>query len=249
VFAINRYLNKRISVYVFTVALLLAVGSYFETSFSSFAATSPVPSPESTPREELGAMVKQPSPTIWTSPIQMTLEDQHKSPKITKAADEVSEPAPQPHPEPAKPTSKVISKSGLSEVHIAELFKGTALSGQALEEPILEIEDKYGINAYFTIAIIKLESGHGKSRLAKHKNNLFGLNAIDGDAFDMAMDFPTKADCVREFGRIIAKGYLDKGYTTVDKVAGKYCSANTRWARLVKSIMRTDYRKAVDLSV
>lgn len=144
--------------------------------------------------------------------------------------------------EPDKPTSKVKSNSGLTEQHIAEIFEGTALEGQGLEEAVLEVEEEYGINAYFTIAVMKLESGNGNSRLAKKKNNLFGLNAIDGDAFNRAYSFKTKGDSVRKFGELISKNYVGKGYATIEKVADKYAS-NPRWPVLVKSIMNSDFKK------
>ena len=149
---------------------------------------------------------------------------------------------------PAKPTSKVQSKSGLSPQLIAQILKGTELTDHALEEAILEIEDEYGINAYFTIAVMKLESGNGKSRLAKHKNNLFGLNATGGSN-SKAFAFDTKADSVRKFGELIAKAYVGKGYTTIEKVARKYCPANDDWSKLVHRIMKSDHNKLKKLQL
>ncbi|WP_141501219.1 glucosaminidase domain-containing protein [Paenibacillus luteus] len=148
-----------------------------------------------------------------------------------------------PDEEPTQPTSIVESESGLTEEHIAKIFEGTALSGEDLEQAILEIEEEYGINAYFTIAVMKLESGNGKSRLAKNKNNLFGLNAIDGDKYNKAFSFETKGDSVRKFGQLLSRNYVGKGLTTIEKVAKKYCPANSKWPSLVKSIMKSDYRK------
>lgn len=144
--------------------------------------------------------------------------------------------------EPRKPTSSVKSASGLSEADIADILEDTDLADQGLEEAILDIESEYGINAYFTIAVMKLESGNGESRLAKRKNNLFGLNAIAGDAFNKALSFETKADCVEMFGQLIAEKYVDRGYTTVEKIAKKYCPANSKWPSHVKNIMAKDYR-------
>ena len=142
-----------------------------------------------------------------------------------------------------KPTSIVESDSGLTEAHIAKIFEGTALSGHNLEQAILEIEEEYGINAYFTIAVMKLESGNGKSYLAKKKNNLFGLNAIDGNKYNKAFSFKTKGDSVRKFGQLLSRNYVNKGLTTIEKVARKYCPANSRWSSLVKNIMKRDYNK------
>ena len=142
-----------------------------------------------------------------------------------------------------KPTSIVESDSGLTEAHIAKIFEGTALSGHNLEQAILEIEEEYGINAYFTIAVMKLESGNGKSYLAKKKNNLFGLNAIDGNKYNKAFSFKTKGDSVRKFGQLLSRNYVNKGLTTIEKIARKYCPANSRWSSLVKNIMKRDYNK------
>ncbi|TDF99453.1 glucosaminidase domain-containing protein [Paenibacillus piri] len=145
--------------------------------------------------------------------------------------------------EPAKPSSMIKSISGLTEEHIAKIIKDTALEDGGLEEAILEIEKTYGINSYFTIAVMKLESGHGKSEIAKTKNNLFGLNAIDSDSYNQALSFNTKAESVKKFGDIISEFYINQGLTSVEKVAGKYCGANSNWPNLVKSIMNSDYKK------
>src|SRR5690606_37405900 len=77
------------------------------------------------------------------------------------------------HKKLSEPSSKVNTLSGLSEDQIESLFEDSALAGHDLGEAILHIEETYGINAFFTIAVMKLESGHGKSKLAKTKNNLF----------------------------------------------------------------------------
>ncbi|WP_274362314.1 glucosaminidase domain-containing protein [Paenibacillus thermotolerans] len=144
---------------------------------------------------------------------------------------------------PEKPTSFVESDSGLTEEHIAKLFEGTALEGEGLEKAILDVEKNYGINSYFTIAVMKLESGHGKSRIAQNKNNLFGLNATGDNPYKKALSFETKGDSVQKFGHIISEHYLDKGLTSIDKVAQKYCGANPKWPSLVKGIMKSDYKK------
>jgi flagellum-specific peptidoglycan hydrolase FlgJ len=144
---------------------------------------------------------------------------------------------------PSEPTSTVKSDSKLTEEHIAQIFEGSSLADNGLEKTILEIEQEYGINSYFTIAVMKIESGHGKSKIAKEKNNLFGLNAIDSDAYNKAYSFKTKGESVRKFGQLISKYYVDKGYTSVEKVANKYCQANPKWSALVMSIMKSDYKK------
>lgn len=159
------------------------------------------------------------------------------------AIETVTEPSmPKAAAKPGKPTSKVKSVSGLTKAHIEQIFEGTELADDGLEEAVLEIEEEYGINAYFTIAVMKLESGNGKSSLARNKNNLFGLNATGGSN-NKAFSFKTKGDSVRKFGQLLDDYYVDKGYTTIEKVAQKYCPANPKWASLVSGIMKSDYNK------
>jgi len=148
---------------------------------------------------------------------------------------------------PAPLSKKVKSSSGMTKEDIAMLLKGTDLEGHGLEEAILGIEEEHGINALFTIAVMKLESGNGKSKLAREKNNLFGLNATGGKS--KAYRFETKSDSVYKFGSIIAKGYLAKGYSTIEKVGEKYCPANPKWASLIENIMKRDHRKLVGAAV
>ncbi|TVY01928.1 glucosaminidase domain-containing protein [Cohnella terricola] len=167
-------------------------------------------------------------------PIQGGKEDEEER----KAEEGSDKPA-----EPVQPTSTVETLSGLSEENIAVIFEGTALAGHGLEKTVLEVEEDYGINALFTIAVMKLESGNGSSTLAKKKNNLFGLNASGANPHDKAYSFETKGDSVRKFGQLLSNNYVDKGYTTIEKIAGKYCPANSQWPKLVKNIMKKDFRK------
>ncbi|WP_138751243.1 glucosaminidase domain-containing protein [Paenibacillus sinopodophylli] len=181
---------------------------------------------------------RQPTNAIVDRGAEIAQQSEHIEEEITIPDLEISEVE-----ELQAPTSLVKSDSGLTVEHISKIFENTALSGHDLEQAILEIEDEYGINAYFTIAVMKLESGNGKSSLAKRKNNLFGLNAIDGDKYNKAFSFETKSDSVRKFGQLLSKNYVGKGLTTIEKVARKYCPANSKWSSLVKNIMKSDYRK------
>lgn len=144
--------------------------------------------------------------------------------------------------EPHKPFDKVQSPSGLTVEAIEALFKGTGLANQGLEKAIMELEDQYGINAYFTIAVMKLESGNGTSKVAKSRNNLFGLNSNNGTGY---LRFKTKVDSVKRFGQLISKNYIGKGYTTIEKIGRKYCPANSKWPGLVKNVINRDYKRVL----
>jgi Muramidase (flagellum-specific) len=143
------------------------------------------------------------------------------------------------------PLSGVESVSGLTEEEIGVIFEDTDLQGHGLEEAILGIEDEYGINAYFTIAVMKLESGNGESRLAGSKNNLFGMSNGKGGY----LRFKTKADSVRKFGELISENYIGEGYDTIEKISGKYCPPNKEWSALVKNIIKRDRKLLEGASV
>lgn len=187
--------------------------------------------------EDKSKAVETGTETIPTEPAALA------APAAEPARTETEEEAKEQNKVPVVPSSKVETESGLSEEDIARIFKGTDLAEQGLEEAILEVEKMYGINALFTIAVMKLESGNGSSRLAKNKNNLFGLNATGPDPHRKAFAFETKGDSVKKFGQLLADKYVDKGYTTIEKIATKYCPANSKWPSLVKTIMKKDYKK------
>ncbi|MFD1953827.1 glucosaminidase domain-containing protein [Paenibacillus thailandensis] len=184
------------------------------------------------------AAVKQTTPPLHLQTLAGDAQPGQEAAKLTLQQDDTErQPA-----KPAKPTSKVETASDLTEADISELFEGTELEGHGIEEVVLEVEEEYGINALFTIAVMKLESGNGKSKLAKNKNNLFGLNATGGGNHK-AFSFETKGDSVRKFGQLLSKHYVGKGLTTIEKIAKKYCPANPKWASLVMNIMKRDYKK------
>ncbi|MMZ42254.1 Bifunctional autolysin precursor [compost metagenome] len=144
---------------------------------------------------------------------------------------------------PTSPLQTGIHKpSNLSVDEIYQIIKNTNLGGRSTAQAIYDVERENGVNAFFTIAVAKLESGNGNSRLAKGKNNLFGLNAT-GDVYANANRYPTKAASVRSFGHIIERNYIDKGLTTVASVNRKYCPPNPGWKTLVASIVKGDIRK------
>jgi flagellum-specific peptidoglycan hydrolase FlgJ len=140
-----------------------------------------------------------------------------------------------------KPNSKVETSSGLTEEGIKEIFAGTRLAGQGLEKAVLEVEKDYGVNAFFTIAVMKLESGNGGSNIARTRNNLFGLNSSNGTGY---LRFKSKEASVQRFGQLISEHYIGKGYTTIEKIAQKYCPANSKWSSLIKNVMNHDYKSS-----
>ena len=53
-------------------------------------------------------------------------------------------------------------------------------------------------------AICAHESGWGRSKLARERNNLAGLGAYDGREYACGMTFDTRADCIDYLARLLA---------------------------------------------
>lgn len=131
-------------------------------------------------------------------------------------------------------STNINSISGMTLEDIAFLLREYP-AFQGLEETILLCEKKYGVNAYFILGVASQESGFGKSALAQRKNNLFGIGAYDESAFESALAFDTKAECIDYFCTMIAR-YLDNGRTSPSVINEKYAS-DELWASRVASLM------------
>lgn len=127
----------------------------------------------------------------------------------------------------------ITKPSYLSKQEIKSLIKGTALEG--IEDAVKEIEDKYSVNALYTISVAAHESGWGRSHLARTRNNLFGIAAYDSNV-SAAYHFKSKSDCVLYWGKMIKEQYFDRGLKTTHSINTIYAS-DTRWSHKVNSIM------------
>lgn len=134
----------------------------------------------------------------------------------------------------------INEKSNISLGQLQFLLKDTKLSG--IEQAVLDIEEMYSVNAFFTIAVAKLESASGTSKIARNKNNLFGLNAIDGDAYRSAYTFDTPSDSVYYFGKNLERRYFSVGAHSISAINKIYCTSKT-WGGEIKEIMKSDFNK------
>lgn len=71
-----------------------------------------------------------------------------------------------------------------------------------------EAESTYGVNALLTLSVAINESGWGQSRIAKDKNNLFGMGAIDSDPYNGAYKYPSTRESVLDF----TKNFISNQY-------------------------------------
>ncbi len=85
-------------------------------------------------------------------------------------------------------------------------------------------------------AIIRFESGNGKSSAARNKNNFGGLMKRRGGL----QKFETPEKGVEAVAALLAR-YRDSGLTSVESIGRRYCrKSSSRWVRNINS-----YRKAI----
>lgn len=97
--------------------------------------------------------------------------------------------------------------SGLNSERAEALIQGTGLEG--LGKAFVETEEKYQINAYYLIAHAAWESGWGRSRISKEKNNLFGFTAYDSSPYSSARGFSSKQEGIDVVANYIHTHYLN----------------------------------------
>ena len=136
-------------------------------------------------------------------------------------------------------TEDMRKKSQINEDKLKEyLSRVPNLSG--IEGALINAQEEYGVNAILLLAIIRLESGNGRSNLATSKNNLGGL-VSGGYSVTVYRSFDTKDECVIFMAQLLSENYLNdsgkffSGYTLAD-IAKRY-SVSKAWSDLVCSIM------------
>ncbi|WP_461369200.1 glucosaminidase domain-containing protein [Candidatus Darwinibacter acetoxidans] len=118
-------------------------------------------------------------------------------------------------------TMPLLSPSGFSPARFERAFKGTPLAG--IGEALVQAEAETGINALVLAAIAAHESGWGRSRIAKEKNNLAGLGAYDHSP-GSAIRFENREECVM----FLAELLRDRP-GSLEEIGGWYAS-DPRWA-------------------
>ena len=107
------------------------------------------------------------------------------------------------------------------------ILKDTRLEGYGY--CFKKIEDEYGVNGLFAMAVATLESGLGKSSLGQNNNNFYGIR---GNGSSWAK-FESVESGILYFGKLMNNSlYYGK---TIKKIAPIYC--NDDWADKVSSIM------------
>ena len=137
-------------------------------------------------------------------------------------------------------TEDMRKKSNFDEKNLTKyLEKYPNLSG--IEQTLIEIQDEYEVNAILILAIVRLESGNGKSSIAKSRNNLGGIIVME-KSVRVYKSFDSKSDCVVYMAKLLSKSYLTEdgryfnGYTLED-IAKRYSASPEKWTELVEELI------------
>jgi beta-N-acetylglucosaminidase len=110
------------------------------------------------------------------------------------------------------------------------------------------IEDasfRYKLNPIYILAHAILESGWGRSKIAKEKNNLFGYKAYDADPYGNAMSFRSYLHCIDVVMKHVHGNYLIPGgkYYNGPTLKGmnKKYATDPAWATKIRKIMNDIY--------
>lgn len=116
-------------------------------------------------------------------------------------------------------------------------------------EALVQAEESHGVNSLVLSGIAFLESNGGKSRLAREKNNLFGLGAGGPDPYGSALCFSSKNECIRYTAGILRHRYLSRGallYRGNNLTAiGPNYATDPLWAEKVSQHMSLIARAAI----
>ncbi len=104
----------------------------------------------------------------------------------------------------------LLSASGATAWAINQFLAATTPL-PPLGAAFLAAEQRYGVNARFLLAAAMLESGWGRSDIARIKHNLFGYNAYDRDPFRYATAFGSFAANIDATAKFMRDLYLTPG--------------------------------------
>ena len=106
-------------------------------------------------------------------------------------------------------------------------------------------EERYGVNALYLVAHSALESAWGRSKIARDKNNFFGISAYDNNPYNAATKFDDVDSGILGAARWINEKYLSKstyparGAYLGNKAGGMNVNYATApyWGESIASIM------------
>jgi hypothetical protein len=141
------------------------------------------------------------------------------------------------------PDTDILSRSGYAAWMIDEYLRAQTPLPR-LGRAFLEAERRYGLNARYFVAHAMLESGFGRSDIARFKRNLFGYGAADRDPYGMAATYRSHAAGVLAVAARVRANYLSptgrwwRGFTTLRSV-NRYYASDPHWADKIAALANT----------
>lgn len=116
-------------------------------------------------------------------------------------------------------------------------------------EALAGAEARYGVNSLVLGAIAYVESAGGMSKIAREKNNLFGLGAFDYNPYYSAYYFSTKGESIYYAANLLRNSYLSRSSRNyrgdnLQAIGIRYAS-DPRWAEKVGRVMSRIARAAI----
>lgn len=134
-------------------------------------------------------------------------------------------------------SKSIVGKSNLTLEQVEQLLSGSPMSGTG--KTVLEVEEKYNVNAFFTIAVAQSETQRGLTGTGASKKNPYGLTS-KGNGY---RSFNSYDEAILTFGDTLNRLYIPNGRTTVEKVNQIYCPGNSGWSTSVRTIMDNYLKK------
>lgn len=130
---------------------------------------------------------------------------------------------------------EVFKKTNLTPQTLDLILVGTGLAGHG--QDFHDMEQTYGVNALFAMAVAKTESGLGTSNYAINRNNYFGL---------IGRTFASGREGILAFGDLMNRGlYYGK---TMQGIAETFCPLNaTSWVTKNQTYMTGFWEKLCEI--
>lgn len=144
----------------------------------------------------------------------------------------------------------VLTCSNFTAVQYERAWRSLGAHGlKGTGEALVRAEEAYGVNSLVLSGIAFLESAGGNSRLAREKNNLFGLGAGGADPYSNALSFSSRSECIHYTANVLRCRYLSRGslfYRGGSLTAiGPNYAADPLWADKVSRHMSLIARAAI----
>jgi hypothetical protein len=114
--------------------------------------------------------------------------------------------------------TKLISRGSIQrpvENRINAILSGR-LKGKG--EVFVKFGKQYNVNSILAAAICIHETGNGTSLAIRQRNNVAGMMGKRGLMYFQSID-----ESIQYLCRLLKREYIDKGYTSIDLIQGKYC--------------------------